>query len=171
MYGAKIWKTGVVLASIMIAMTLSACSLLSGANAAVAAATQLAIEEGTALRIQSGCKATATQSLQQCYDVNAARILVIAQVFEGATSTTAVSDLQTALTRAIASLGLTPEESVPLLVFGQNLIAYVTPLVDNNVLTAAALSVVNQIATLVASVATQYAPAVVAVARATKKIR
>jgi hypothetical protein len=168
-------KTKMTILALLATVTLlSGCAFLSAlgtAGSTANAAGQLAIEEATAIAIQSGCKATATETLQQCYDVKAAKILLIAQVLETATIGSVLTDLQAALAKEVAAQGLTPEEAVPLQVFLQSIVNYLTPLVGNAVLAAPAIAVVNQVAAWVVSIASEYAPTVVSAKRAAKKLK
>lgn len=168
-------KIGLISMCVATMLALSGCSFLTGlttAGSTANAAGQLVIEEATAIDIQTGCKATATESLQQCYDSNAAKVLVIAQVLEAATPQMALTDLQAALNKEIVSLGLTPAEAIPLTVFAQSLISYLAPLVGSNqVLSSAALVVVNQVGGWVAQVAGSYSPVSAMRFRMAKKIR
>jgi hypothetical protein len=170
----RLQKIGLITMCAAAMLAFSGCSFLSAlgsAGSTANAAGQLVIEEGTAVVIQSGCKATATETLQQCYDENASKALVIAQVLEAATPQMALADLQAALNKEIASLGLAPAEAIPLQVFSQSIISYITPLVGTNaVLSASALAIVNQVGQWVAQVANSYSPTTTAKFRTLKKI-
>lgn len=141
------------------AMILAGCAALTGGNVAVTAGGQLVVQEATAFAIQSNCTATATVSLQQCYDNRAAKVLVIAQQLENVTVATASTEVSTLLQQALASLKLTPEEMVPLNVLVSNLAAYLQPLINTSpLITSSALAIVQQVAGWVADEAVLYSP-------------
>lgn len=142
---------------------LTGCSILSGIETAgngVNAVGQLVVEEAAALVIQAGCKATAAQTAQQCYDANAAKVLTVATTLESATGSMVITDVQALVTQKIASLNLTPAEVAPLNVFAGQVFQYLAPIINNSkVLTAANLAIVDQVATWVADEAALYSPA------------
>lgn len=158
----RLERSGFVMAAILALSTVvTGCAFLSalGGGGAVTAAGQIAVEEATAAAIQANCKATPTQTLQQCYDAKAAKVLVVAQVMETASVSMALSDLAVLLNKSLTTLNLTPEEEVPLTVLVSTLMDYITPLVGKNtVLAAAGVAVVNQVGSWVASEAMLYSP-------------
>lgn len=113
---------------------------------------QLAVQEITAIGIQSGCSDTA------CYDRHAAHVLVIAQTFQNVTPGMLVADVQKLVDQEIAKLHLSPAEAAPLAIASQSLMAYLTPFVGSSVLSNAGVLFVQQAAGWVAAECELYSP-------------
>jgi hypothetical protein len=141
---------------VLLALFLSGCSFLGslvtpGSNANVAA--ELVVEEATAVAIQHGC------SSQACYDANAEKVLVVANVLKIITVQNAMADVTEALTKEIVKLNLSPEELPPMQALLTTLINYITPMVPlAGAIAAPGLVVVNTVATWVGQEAALYSP-------------
>lgn len=126
---------------------LSGCALFNSGNSA---GEQLIVQGLTVAAIQAGCTTAA------CYDARAAKISAIAKVLETATPAVALSDLQTAIQKELIALKLTPEEIGPINVFISGVVAYLTPLVGNGLLSSAAVAIVQKVAGWIETVAASY---------------
>jgi hypothetical protein len=126
---------------------LPGCALFNTANPA---GEQLIVQGLTVAAIQAGCSTVA------CYDARAAKIGAIAKVLETATPAIALSDLQTAIQNELITLKLTPEEIGPINVFISGVVAYLTPLVGQGLLSTAAVAIVQKVAGWIETVAASY---------------
>lgn len=119
-------------------------------------ADQLAVQELTAVAIQSGCATTATQTAQACYDARAAKVLTIANSLKSVTVGMAASDITTLLGKTLAALKLTPEESAPIQAFVGALVQQVVTNYGSGVLGQTAVTYVQTIAGWIAQEAGYY---------------
>jgi len=157
MYGVKIKLIAALMCISVITAGCAALQAVETGNTVANGVGQLLISEATAIAIQAGCKATATETLQQCYDANAAKVLPIAEEFANATAGTALVDIQKLLTAKIATLP--PAEAAPLNSLLSQLNNYLASVVSSAaVLTAPAVAIVQTVAGWVADECQMYSP-------------